>query len=306
MQPPSDMSITVKEAARRIGYSVRQTDRFIKQGLLEAVHVTASLRAVSVASVETFNAQRGRHPIDPLEPIKDTLHRQEQVTGDILRQVALLRSELLERHATLQQRISDLESQVRLFKVQLQQEREARQGLEHAVAALAPMTGAEENEQESERLRQFFMHLPRPSQRGRLPQEKRGYSADTIRLVHFAVQHGIEPSTLRQHAERMPGLVTIYERPQATTKKREWWLTPAQQAPLLHSWQAQRKAWMPAPIVLMRRGRICLHCPMRQWQTGRRRERREASGRFPAFRGHHCPESDSGRFRDNVCSREKG
>ncbi len=30
--------ISVKEAAKRIGYSLRQTDRFIQAGKLEAVH----------------------------------------------------------------------------------------------------------------------------------------------------------------------------------------------------------------------------------------------------------------------------
>ncbi len=60
-------------------------------------------------------------------------------------------------------------------------------------------------------------------------------------------QHGIEPSTLRQHAEKTPGLATIYKRPSATTKKHEWWLEPSQKSALLQYWQAQNKAWTPCP-----------------------------------------------------------
>jgi excisionase family DNA binding protein len=43
MEAQPETSITVKEAARRIGYSVRQTNRFIKAGELEAVRVNPSL-----------------------------------------------------------------------------------------------------------------------------------------------------------------------------------------------------------------------------------------------------------------------
>jgi excisionase family DNA binding protein len=244
MESHPETSITVKEAAKRIGYSVRQTDRFIKKGALEAVRVNASLRKVPVASVEAFNARHDRRPVDPLESVKETLHQQEQVAGDILRQVALLRSEMEERHRTLSKRIGELEGHLRLLKAQFQQEREARLALEQAVAV---MTGAEGNQNLSELVRQLLTCTPRSSSRGLLPQEKRGYPPATIRLVHFAIQHGIEPSTLRQHAEKTPGLATIYERPNATTKKHEWWLLPQQQTPLLHYWQAQHKAWTPCP-----------------------------------------------------------
>ncbi|GHO97382.1 hypothetical protein KSF_074300 [Reticulibacter mediterranei] len=148
----------------------------------------------------------------------------------------------------MSKRIGDLEGHLRLLKAQLQQEREARLTLEQAVAALSTtITGAEGNQNLSELVRQLLTCIPRSSSRGPLPQEKRGYPPATIRLVHFATQHGIEPSTLRQHAEKTPGLATIYERPNATTKKHEWWLLPEQQAPLLHYWQAQNKTWTPCP-----------------------------------------------------------
>jgi len=248
MDPQPEASITVKEAAKRIGYSVRQTDRFIKKRELEAVHVNASLRHVLVASVDAFNVRHGRRPVDPLERVKDTLHQQEHVVGDILRQVALLRAEMEERYSTLSKRIGDLVEHLRLLKARLHQEREARLTYEQTVSALSTTTmGTEGNQDISELVHQLLTRIPRFSSRGPLPQEKRGYPPATIRLVHFAAQRGIEPSTLRQHAEKTPGLATIYERPNATTKRHEWWLLPEQQAPLLRYWQAQHKAWTPCP-----------------------------------------------------------
>jgi len=52
MQSPQDpeASVTVKEAASRIGYSIRQTDRFIQNGILKATHVNKSLRTVTVVN----------------------------------------------------------------------------------------------------------------------------------------------------------------------------------------------------------------------------------------------------------------
>jgi excisionase family DNA binding protein len=249
VESQQETSITVKEAAKRIGYSVRQTDRFIKDGELEAIHVNRSLRKVPIASVDAFNARHNRRPVDPLEHIKDTLHHQEQVDGEILRQLALLRSEVEAREQARDRKYSDMEGQLRIVKAQLQQEREVRQRLEQAVATLSMGIPAAEGTQHpsDELLRQLLSRLPRASQRRQLPQEKRGFGPDTIRLVHFAVQHSIEPSTLRQHAEKTPGLATVYERPNATTKKHEWWLLPEQQQPLLDYWQAQNKPWTPCP-----------------------------------------------------------
>ena len=93
---PEEGYVTVREAAQRIGYSTRQVDRFIRRGKLEAVHYSASLRKVSVASIDAFNSERGHRPIDPLAQIKELLHAQEQVIGDSLRQLAMLRQQEIE------------------------------------------------------------------------------------------------------------------------------------------------------------------------------------------------------------------
>ena len=75
MQPQQDPSesVTVKEAARRIGYSTRQTDRFIEKGQLEATHINKSLRTVTVASIEAFHRTHGNRPVDPLDPLREQL-----------------------------------------------------------------------------------------------------------------------------------------------------------------------------------------------------------------------------------------
>src|SRR5260221_9499115 len=183
MEPQQEEGyISVKEAAKRIGYSPRQTDRFIRAGKLEAVHYSPSLRKVSVASVDAFNAERGRRPVDPLEQVREQLGTQEQVAGDILRQLAVLRQQLAEQHAALQRRCADLEGQVRLLKGELQQEQEARQTLEQLVAALAAGSGGQD-------LAPLFQGLtlrPTSSRRALSPYAKRGYPPGTVRLAPFA------------------------------------------------------------------------------------------------------------------------
>jgi hypothetical protein len=247
MESQQETCITVKEAARRIGYSVRQTDRFIKAGELEAIHVSRSLRTVTIASIDAFLAKHRRRPSDPLASIKNHLHTQEQITGDILRQLALLRQQAEVRDTTLQQRVSDLEGRLRILTEKLQQERDARQMIEQIIVAHSALAEGEGDQRLSEVAQRLLMLTPRLVPRGPSPQEKRGLPPGTIRLAHFAIQHGIEPGTLRQHAEKQPGLATVYERPHATQKKYEWWLLSGQQYPLLHSWQTQKKSWHPCP-----------------------------------------------------------
>ncbi len=234
MEPQQEEGyISVKEAAKRIDYSLRQTDRLIKQGKLEAIHHSRSLRKVSVASVEAFNRAHGRRPVDPLEQVRELLHTQEQVAGDILRQLAALRQQEAEHHTALQRRCADLEVQVRILGGELQQEQEVRRQLEQLVAALAAGSGGDDL---AHLLKGFTL---RPAGRRHIsPLAKRGYPVGTIRLAPFAERHGVEPSTARRQAEKRPELVTIYERLEAEVNKREWWLQPEQQAPMLAHWQA--------------------------------------------------------------------
>ncbi len=237
--------ITVKEAAKRIGYSPRQTDRFIATGKLEAVHYSPSLRKVSVASVEAFNQERGRRPVDPLEQIREQLGTQEQVAGDILRQLAVLRQQVAVQNAALQHRCAELEAQSHLLKGELRQELEARQTLEQLVAALAAGSGGQD-------LAPLLQSLVlRPTSSRRLPPlARRGYPPGTVRLAPFAERHGVEPSTVRRQAEKSPELATIYDRLAARVNKREWWLLPEQQAALIEYWQAHGILYTP-----------CLDCP---------------------------------------------
>jgi hypothetical protein len=244
--------ITVKEAAGRIGYSLRQTDRLIKQGKLQATHYSHSLRKVSVASIDAFNRERGRRPVDPLEQVRELLHTQEQVAGDILRQLAVLRQQEAEHYTALQRRCADLEAQVRILRGELQQEQEARRQLELLVAALAAGSGGQD-------LEQLLQGLARHSASSRhlLPFARRGYPPGTVRLAPFAERHGVEPSTLRRQAEKSPELATIYERPTARVNKREWWLLPEQQPLVITYWQAQGIPYTP-----------CFDCPHGGNMTG--------------------------------------
>jgi len=246
MEPQQEeVYISVKEAAKRINYSLRQTDRFIQAGKLEAVHYSRSLRKVSVASINAFILENGRRPVDPLEQVRELLRTQEQVAGDILRQLAVLRQQVAEQHAALQRRCAELEAQARLLKGELQQEQEARRQLERLVAALAAGSGEEDLAQLLQGLAGLSAssrHLP--------PYAKRKYPPGTVRLAPFAERHGVDPSTLRRQAEKSPELATIYERPTARVNKREWWLLPEQQPLVLAYWQALGIPYTP-----------CLDCP---------------------------------------------
>jgi hypothetical protein len=244
--------ISVKEAAKRIGYSLRQTDRFIQTRKLEAVHYNPSLRKVSVASVDTFNAERGRRPVDPLEQVRELLHTHEQVAGDILQQVAVLRQQFAEQQRITQRRCADLEVQIRTLKEELQREQEARRQLEQLVAALAAGSGGEDLAQ---LLQSLTLH-PTSSHQSP-PFAKRGYPPGTVRLAPFTERHGVEPSTLRRQAEKSPELATIHERPVARVNKREWWLLPEQQPLVITYWQAQGIPYTP-----------CLDCPHDGKTTG--------------------------------------
>jgi len=246
MEPQQEEGyISVKEAAKRIGFSLRQTDRFIAAGKLETVHYSPSSRKVSVASVDAFNKARGRRPVDPLEQVREQLRTQEQVAGDILRQLAVLRQQVAEQHAALQRRCAELEAQDRLLKGELRQELEARQTLEQLVAALAAGSGG----QDLASLLQSLVLRPTSSQR-LSPFTRRGYPPGTIRLAPFAQRHGVEPSTVRRQAEKSPELATIYDRPAARVNKREWWLLPEQQPLVIAYWQVQGIPYTP-----------CLDCP---------------------------------------------
>jgi hypothetical protein len=216
MEPQQEEGyISVKEAAKRIDYSLRQTDRFIKAGKLEAVHHSRSLRKVSVASVEAFNREHGRRPTDPLRQVR-------------------------EQHAALQRRCMELEAQERLLKGEIQQGREARLQLERIVAALTAGIDGQD-------LEQLIHGLARhaTSSHRQPPFARRGYPPGTVRLAPFAELHGIEPSTLRRQAEKSPELATIYERLAAEVNKREWWLLPEQQPLVIAYWQAHGIPYTP-------------------------------------------------------------
>ncbi len=245
MEPQEEAYISVKEAAERIGYSLRQTDRFIQAGKLEVIHHSHSLRKVSVASVDAFNQARGRRPVDPLEQVRELLHSQEQVAGDILRQLAVLRQQEAEHQTAMQRRCADLEAQVRVLRGELQQEQEARCRLKQFMTALTAESGGED-------LAHLLRGLAlRPASSRHLPQyAKRRYPPGTVRLAPFAERHGVNPSTARRQAEKRPELATIYERLAAKINKREWWLLPEQQALMIAHWQALGILYTP-----------CLDCP---------------------------------------------
>jgi hypothetical protein len=85
--------------------------------------------------------------------------------------------------------------------------------------------------------------------------EKRGLPPASLTLSTFCKRHSgqngiVHASTVKgmlEAAGRLADLVTIYERPTASTYTHEWWLTPIQQQDMILFWQEHGKPFDPCP-----------------------------------------------------------
>ncbi len=103
-------AVTVKDAMRLTGYSLRQIDRFIEQGELEVVnHQPGRQRKISRASIDAFNKARGFHMVDEVDVLKEEHVKHKQVTGEVLVELAEIRTQFKEFQRWAKRKIAELE-----------------------------------------------------------------------------------------------------------------------------------------------------------------------------------------------------
>lgn len=83
------------------------------------------------------------------------------------------------------------------------------------------------------------------------PLEKRHLPAATLRLVHFAMQHGVTVDDIKSLFAQGHIQLTVVSRGEyARRNKQEWWIRPEQQRELIRYWDEQNIAYTR-----------CQHCP---------------------------------------------
>lgn len=103
-------AVTVKDAMRLTGYSLRQIDRFIEKGELEVVnHWPGRQRKISRASIDAFNKAHGFHMVDEVDALKKEHVKHRQVTGEVLVEVAEIRIQFKEFQDWAKRKIAELE-----------------------------------------------------------------------------------------------------------------------------------------------------------------------------------------------------
>ena len=109
---PEDDYLPLSEAAKLMHYSARHLKRIIAAGDLQAVKPNHSLILVSKASIKAYHERHGQRLLDPMDKLKERITELEQVLGDALRQIGVLRAQMAEQHALHQRQYSDLLAQM--------------------------------------------------------------------------------------------------------------------------------------------------------------------------------------------------
>jgi Helix-turn-helix domain len=103
-------TVTVKDAMRLTGYSLRQIDRFIEAGELEVVnHQPGRQRKISRASIDAFNKAHGFRLVDEVDVLKEEHLKHKQVTGEVLVELAEIRTQFKEFQGWVKRKTAELE-----------------------------------------------------------------------------------------------------------------------------------------------------------------------------------------------------
>lgn len=111
-QESEDDYIPLSDAAKLMHYSARHLKRFIAAGELQAIKPNRSMIKVSKASIKTYHERHGERLVDPMDKLKERIAELEQVLGDALRQIAVLRAQMAEQQAMHQRQYTDLLAQI--------------------------------------------------------------------------------------------------------------------------------------------------------------------------------------------------
>lgn len=109
---PEDDYIPLSEAAKLMHYSARHLKRIIAAGKLESIKPNHSLILVSKASIAAYHERHGERLVDPMDKLKERIAELEQVLGDALRQIGVLRAQMADQQAMYQRQYTDLLAQI--------------------------------------------------------------------------------------------------------------------------------------------------------------------------------------------------
>ena len=112
-QESEDDYIPLSDAAKLMHYSARHLKRIIAAGELQAIKPNRSMIKVSKASIKAYHERHGERLVDPMDKLKERIAELEQVLGDALRQIAVLRAQMAEQQAMHQRQYTDLLAQIR-------------------------------------------------------------------------------------------------------------------------------------------------------------------------------------------------
>lgn len=230
--------VTAVDAAKLLGKSTRQIHRYIEDKKLPATRNESGHWSIDVSDVEAL----GDIHLELLKPLEQ-LKIQAQTIATLQMQV----DELLAATATMQQEFT---AQIAKLQATIRREYEA-QSILNKLMALKPdaMESVDVNELLAKRA--TIGSLARE-----LSQlEKRNLPPGSVTLAAFckrhsgrdAVVHGSTVKGMVEAANRVGDLVTIWQRPTASTYTHEWWLKPEQQPAMIRFWKERGKLFVPCP-----------------------------------------------------------
>lgn len=233
--------ISAVDAAKLIGISTRTMHRWIADGKVPARHQGPNQLHILLADVEALAKER---------PAVTTPLSLLQEHATIIEELRTQIGELEATNAQLREQITAQDGRIEQIERVVRREYEAKSILQKLMSL---RSDALENV-DIGTLRE------RRAEVGRLARdlsllEKRGLPPGSLTLSMFCKRHSgptgiVHASTVKgmvEAAGRMADLVTIWERPTASTYTHEWWLTPVQQQDMILFWQEHNKLFETCP-----------------------------------------------------------
>ncbi|GLV61195.1 hypothetical protein KDH_80110 [Dictyobacter sp. S3.2.2.5] len=245
--------ISAVDAAKLIGISTRTIHRWIEKGKVQARHHGPNQLLILLADAEAL-AHEGPAVATPFSLLEDHTSRLEELQTQV--------NELLEANAQLRAQVTAQDERIEQLERVVHREYEA-QSILHKLIALSPNALEGRDDTTFHKQRSEVGHMVRNLS----VLEKRGLPPGSLTLSTFCQCHSgpdgiVHPSTIKgmvEAADRKEELITIYQRPTASTNLHEWWLSPLQQQKMIRFWQEQGKPFTPCPA--------CPH-PMGATETG--------------------------------------
>ncbi len=201
--------ISASEAARRIGVTDKTVRAWITAGKLDAHHVSKNRLAIAETDVERMARE---HRLYTSERTPDVTH-------------------LTSRIDELEKKLEELSAQVRALQSQQQEPQKtvvSDQQAQDYYKALISTLKRQPTDQETPPSAATYTPPTEPPKRSYAPRE-RGLPEGAVLARHFALQHGVNPSTFRGHYEPGKGIrgerLIISSRPKPGRDEMEWFVT---------------------------------------------------------------------------------